>query len=291
MGVARGRRGGGDAQSAGLPICTAGGCPEGVRHTDVPHEVDGVEHDLRGAVNTVRRVVDFVHQTSANREERWVHGKVQRVIRWFLDCWFGRMDFEQQLRRVRITQARLWATPVATASARFRTNNRSVRPWNRPARCFPRYAKMTELWAIRPFSTSNRPEPARAVGTVTVCEYSFGARVISICGCAVWTLDWSTRPKSLGPTSPASRPRTTSTTMSSIRANPSHRPLRPARGGGRTRVRLSPRRFRHSRERHERGPSHARGACPRCVLPVQNTISPGLKLSITKFRRRIVPRP
>ena len=26
----------GDAKSAGLPICTAGGCPEGVRHTDVP---------------------------------------------------------------------------------------------------------------------------------------------------------------------------------------------------------------------------------------------------------------
>ena len=36
----------GDAKSAGLPICTAGGCPEGVRHTDVPHEVDGVEHDM-----------------------------------------------------------------------------------------------------------------------------------------------------------------------------------------------------------------------------------------------------
>ena len=26
----------GDAKSAGLPICTAGGCPEGVRHTVVP---------------------------------------------------------------------------------------------------------------------------------------------------------------------------------------------------------------------------------------------------------------
>ena len=36
----------GDAKSAGLPICTAGGCPEGVRHTDVPHEFDGVEHDM-----------------------------------------------------------------------------------------------------------------------------------------------------------------------------------------------------------------------------------------------------
>ena len=40
----------GDAKSAGLPICTAGGCPEGVRHTDVPHEFDGVEHDMGGAV-------------------------------------------------------------------------------------------------------------------------------------------------------------------------------------------------------------------------------------------------
>ena len=40
----------GDAKSAGLPICTAGGCPEGVRHTDVSHEVDGVEHDMSGAV-------------------------------------------------------------------------------------------------------------------------------------------------------------------------------------------------------------------------------------------------
>ena len=40
----------GDAKSAGFPICTAGGCPEGVRHTDVPHEFDGVEHDMSGAV-------------------------------------------------------------------------------------------------------------------------------------------------------------------------------------------------------------------------------------------------
>ena len=28
----------GDAKSAGLPICTAGGCPEEVRHTDVPQD-------------------------------------------------------------------------------------------------------------------------------------------------------------------------------------------------------------------------------------------------------------
>ena len=39
-----------DAKSAGLPICTARGCPEGVRHTDVAHEFDGVEHDMSGAV-------------------------------------------------------------------------------------------------------------------------------------------------------------------------------------------------------------------------------------------------
>ena len=40
----------GDAKSAGLPICAAGGCPEGVRHTDVPHEFDGVEYDMSGPV-------------------------------------------------------------------------------------------------------------------------------------------------------------------------------------------------------------------------------------------------
>ena len=40
----------GDAKSAGLPICTAGGCPEGVRHTDVPHEFHRVEHDMSGRV-------------------------------------------------------------------------------------------------------------------------------------------------------------------------------------------------------------------------------------------------
>ena len=57
--------------------------------------------------DTVRHVVDFVHETYAKREDRRVHGKVQCVIRWFLDCWFPGMDFEQQLRRVWITQARL----------------------------------------------------------------------------------------------------------------------------------------------------------------------------------------
>ena len=35
--------------------------------------------------------------------------------------------------------------------------NRSVGPWSQLARCFPRYAKMTELWDFRPFTTSDRP--------------------------------------------------------------------------------------------------------------------------------------
>ena len=47
----------GDAKSAGLPICTAGGCPEGVRHTDVPHEFDGVEHDMWLCPGLVDRLV------------------------------------------------------------------------------------------------------------------------------------------------------------------------------------------------------------------------------------------
>ena len=52
-----------DAKSAGLPICTAGGCPEGVRHTDVPHEVDGVEHDMSGAVT--EGVLESIHDLPA----------------------------------------------------------------------------------------------------------------------------------------------------------------------------------------------------------------------------------
>ena len=65
----------GDAKSAGLPICTAGGCPEGVRHTDVPHEVDGVEHDMSGSVT--EGVLESIHDLPAviDREafvrERW----------------------------------------------------------------------------------------------------------------------------------------------------------------------------------------------------------------------------
>ena len=57
--------------------------------------------------DTVRHVVDFVHETYVNQEDRRVHGKVQRVIRWFLDHWFRGINFEGQLRRVWITQARL----------------------------------------------------------------------------------------------------------------------------------------------------------------------------------------
>ena len=53
----------GDAKSAGLPICTAGGCPEGVRHTDVPHEFDGVEHDMGGAVP--EGVLESIHDLPA----------------------------------------------------------------------------------------------------------------------------------------------------------------------------------------------------------------------------------
>ena len=53
----------GDAKSTGLPICTAGGCPEGVRHTDVPHEFDGVEHDMSGAVT--EGVLESIHDLPA----------------------------------------------------------------------------------------------------------------------------------------------------------------------------------------------------------------------------------
>ena len=53
----------GDAKLAGLPICTAGGCPEGVRHTDVPHEFDGVEHDMSGPVT--EGVLESIHDLPA----------------------------------------------------------------------------------------------------------------------------------------------------------------------------------------------------------------------------------
>ena len=65
MGAGAGHEGGeaGDAKSAGLPICTAGGCPEGVRHTDVPHEFDGVEHDMGGPV--AEGVLESIHDLPA----------------------------------------------------------------------------------------------------------------------------------------------------------------------------------------------------------------------------------
>ena len=53
----------GDAKSAGLPICTAGGCPEGVRHTDVPHEFHRVEHDMSGRV--MEGVLESIHDLPA----------------------------------------------------------------------------------------------------------------------------------------------------------------------------------------------------------------------------------
>ena len=53
----------GDAKSAGLPICTAGGCPEGVRHTDVPHELHRVEHDMSRPV--VEGVLESIHDLPA----------------------------------------------------------------------------------------------------------------------------------------------------------------------------------------------------------------------------------
>ena len=74
----------GDAKSAGLPICTAGGCPEGVRHTDVPHEVDGVEYDMSGSVT--EGALESIHDLRAviDREafvrERWA-GDVAAGVR------------------------------------------------------------------------------------------------------------------------------------------------------------------------------------------------------------------
>ena len=59
----------GYAQSAELPICTAGGCPVGVRRKDVPHEFDGVEHDMSRRVTG--GVLESMHDLSVvtGREE------------------------------------------------------------------------------------------------------------------------------------------------------------------------------------------------------------------------------
>ena len=67
----------GDAKSAGLPICTAGGCPEGVRHTDVPHEFHRVEHDMSGPV--VEGVLESIHDLPAVIDR-------EAFVR---DCWAG----------------------------------------------------------------------------------------------------------------------------------------------------------------------------------------------------------
>ena len=61
----------------------------------------------------VRRVVDFVHWTYVDR-----HGIVQCVVRWFLDRLYCGMDFDNQLRRVWITQSRLCS--LDNSGARYR---------------------------------------------------------------------------------------------------------------------------------------------------------------------------
>ena len=67
----------GDAKSAGLPICTAGGCPEGVRHTDVPYEFHRVEHDMSGPV--VEGALESIHDLPAviDREARCRAGRAR----------------------------------------------------------------------------------------------------------------------------------------------------------------------------------------------------------------------
>ena len=67
----------GDAKSAGLPICTAGGCPEGVRHTDVPHEFHRVEHDMSGSVT--EGVLESIHDLPAVIDREAFVG----------ECWAG----------------------------------------------------------------------------------------------------------------------------------------------------------------------------------------------------------
>ena len=67
----------GDVKSAGLPICTARGCPEGVRHTDVPHEFHRVEHDMSRPV--VEGVLEWIHDLPAVIDR-------EAFVR---DCWAG----------------------------------------------------------------------------------------------------------------------------------------------------------------------------------------------------------
>ena len=61
----------------------------------------------------VRRVVDFVHGTHVERD-----GAVQCIVRWFLKRRFPGMDFDEQLRRVWITQSRLCSLNQSGASYR-----------------------------------------------------------------------------------------------------------------------------------------------------------------------------
>ena len=70
--------------------------------------VDGLD-----PADMVRRVVDFVHWTYVDR-----NGIVQCVVRWFLDRLFCGMDFDDQLRRVWITQSRLCS--LDKSGARYR---------------------------------------------------------------------------------------------------------------------------------------------------------------------------
>ena len=77
-----------------------------------PGHEDAYVDDLDPA-DMVRRVVDFVHWTYVDR-----HGIVQCVVRWFLDRLFCGMDFDDQLRRVWITQSRLCS--LDKSGARYR---------------------------------------------------------------------------------------------------------------------------------------------------------------------------
>ena len=95
----------GDAKSAGLPICTAGGCPEGVRHTDVPHEFNGVEHDLSGSVT--EGVLESIHDLPAviDREafvrERWA-GNVAAIVLFCLLLLFSVSGWAEYTRGNRV---------------------------------------------------------------------------------------------------------------------------------------------------------------------------------------------
>ena len=64
----------------------------------------------------LRRVVDFVYGTYVERS-----GTVQCAVRWFLDQRFRAMDFDKQLQRVWITQARLCS--LEKSGGRYREPN------------------------------------------------------------------------------------------------------------------------------------------------------------------------